>query len=146
MPKTTEDLNNPIKRSPFSVEIMGITVSYPQYLRLKLLQEKAVKLDRVCLDKFRFFFLERSPSLVFSDECYNYDSFVSLSTLLSWYAIIPRLTTKQNLYPQLVSYLRSKYTPEVLAQDPQLKTLVSLHNSLKKVHFLIGDKLFRFTT
>jgi len=35
------------KRSPFSVEFLGIHVSYPQYLRLKILQEKVIKLDQV---------------------------------------------------------------------------------------------------
>jgi hypothetical protein len=36
------------KRSPFSVDFLGLRVSYPQYLRLKQLQDKVIKLDQVC--------------------------------------------------------------------------------------------------
>ena len=35
------------KRSPFSVDFLGLRVSYPQYLRLKQLQDKVIKLDQV---------------------------------------------------------------------------------------------------
>ena len=35
------------KRSPFSVDFMGMQVSYPQYLRLVALQEKVVQLDKL---------------------------------------------------------------------------------------------------
>ena len=37
------------KRSPFSVDFLGLRVSYPQYLRLKQLQDKVIKLDQVSL-------------------------------------------------------------------------------------------------
>ena len=40
------------KRSPFSVDFMGMQVSYPQYLRLVALQEKVVQLDKL-LKKMR---------------------------------------------------------------------------------------------
>ena len=42
------------KRSPFSVDFMGMQVSYPQYLRLVALQEKVVQLDKL-LKKMRQF-------------------------------------------------------------------------------------------
>jgi hypothetical protein len=41
------DLNINKKRSPIMVDFMGVRVTYTQYLRLKSLQEKAIKLDKV---------------------------------------------------------------------------------------------------
>ena len=48
----TEDAFTAEKRSPFSVDFMGMQVSYPQYLRLVALQEKVVQLDKL-LKKMR---------------------------------------------------------------------------------------------
>lgn len=45
--REANQVNSVSKRSPFSVDFLGLRVSYPQYLRLRLLQEKVIKLDQV---------------------------------------------------------------------------------------------------
>ena len=54
LPENEEDEVMVDKRSPFSVDFMGMQVSYPQYLRLVALQEKVVQLDKL-LKKMRQF-------------------------------------------------------------------------------------------
>jgi hypothetical protein len=49
------------KRSPTSVDFNGMLVSYPQYIRLMKLQEKALKLDTI----MRKLSEGRDPSQVF---------------------------------------------------------------------------------
>ena len=52
--REAHDVTRLNKRAPFSVDFLGLRVSYPQYLRLRLLQDKVIKLDQVvCLFKFQ---------------------------------------------------------------------------------------------
>lgn len=51
--RESHELVTPTKRSPFSVDFLGLQVSYPQYLRLKMLQDKVIKLDQVSRTNFR---------------------------------------------------------------------------------------------
>ena len=43
------------KRSPFSMDFKGMRVSYPQYLRLRALQEKVIKLDQLMWKMLRMY-------------------------------------------------------------------------------------------
>jgi hypothetical protein len=54
------------KRSPFSVDFLGLRVSYPQYLRLKQLQDKVIKLDQV-----RLIFLIFDQKICFTSVIYS---------------------------------------------------------------------------
>ena len=65
------------KRSPFSVDFMGMRVSYPQYLRLMALQEKVIKLDKLIQALHSRFSLEQL------DELPQYQRLISLHKSLA---------------------------------------------------------------
>ena len=65
----TEDAFTAEKRSPFSVDLMGMQVSYPQYLRLVSVQEKVVQLDKL-LKKMRQFKTEEELAKIPQSQRY----------------------------------------------------------------------------
>ncbi len=65
------------KRSPFSVDFMGMQVSYPQYLRLVALQEKVIQLDKL-LRKMKEFKTEEELKRIPQWQRYLESNIISL--------------------------------------------------------------------